>query len=294
MKKLITALCLAICSFYSAEGQQKQYTEAGVFFGVGNYIGDLTPQVMEVPNYSAAYGAFARYNFTGKIAGKVHFYKSKLKGSDHRAQITKGHRQRNLSFQSDIYELGIQFEYSFLDFLTSRKEHITTPYIFAGVSGFYFNPQAQIGGQWFDLQPLGTEGQGLPGYENPYSQFAVAIPAGVGVKFNLTHILNIGLEMGVRKTFTDYLDDVSGAYPDLKILQEERGEVASALSYRALEYDPNSPVDPTVDMRGNPNKKDWYFFGGITLSVNIGKASGFSTKQNRPMQRQRKAPKMEF
>ena len=289
MKHIFTFLAF---SFLIQFNGISQYTEAGIFGGVSNYIGDLAPKFMEVKEYAPAFGAFGRHNFTGHFSVKLHFYKGVLQGSDSHSQITKGNRTRNLSFRSDIYELGLQVEYNFLDYNAVIANHLTTPYIFAGVAGFYFNPQAQYDRQWFDLQPLGTEGQGLEGYAKPYQKYSIGIPMGIGVKFNLTHSVNIGLETGMRKTFTDYIDDVSTTYPDLQVLSEEKGGFAAALSYRTPEYDPKLATDPTGLERGNSKIKDWYFFGGVTVSVNIGKANGFENKQKKP--RNRKRPKMEF
>ena len=291
MKHIFT---LVIFSFFISMNLSSQYTEVGFFAGVSNYHGDLTPKNLEVSSYASAFGAFGRYNFNGHIAGKVHFYKGLLQGSDYKAQITKGERERNLSFQSDVYELGAQIEYNFLDFKVAIKDHITTPYIFAGVAGFYYNPQAEINGQWFDLRPLSTEGQGLEGSSaQPYKKFSLAIPWGLGVKFNINHLTNIGLEFGIRKTFTDYIDDVSTTYPDLNLLASEKGDFAAALSYRTPEYDPDALVDPQGLSRGDATNKDWYFFGGFTISVNIGKASGFKQNQKKTTSR-KKTPKMTF
>jgi hypothetical protein len=271
-----------------------QYTEVGIFAGVSNYHGDLTPKNLEVSSYAPAFGVFGRYNINGHFAAKVHFYKGLLKGSDYNAQITKGNRARNLSFESDVYELGAQFEYNFLNFKIAIKDHITTPYIFAGIAGISFNPQAEINGLWFDLQPLSTEGQGLEGSSTqPYQRVSIAIPWGFGVKFNINHLVNIGLEFGMRKTFTDYIDDVSTTYPDLDLLANELGPIAVALSYRMPEYNTVAPLDPQGISRGDSTDKDWYFFGGFTISVNIGKANGFKQKQKKPATRH-KMPKMSF
>jgi hypothetical protein len=287
-------IILVIFSVFISTNLSSQYTEVGVFVGVSNYHGDLTPKNLEVSSYAPAFGAFGRYNFNGHLAAKVHFYKGVLQGSDFHAQVTKGERARNLSFRTDIYELGAQFEYNFLDFKVAIKDHITTPYIFAGVAGFYYNPQAEINGQWFDLRPLSTEGQGLEGSSaQPYQKFSIAIPMGLGVKFNINHVTNIGLEFGMRKTFTDYIDDVSTTYPDLNVLASEVGDFAAALSYRAPEYNPDAPADPQGTSRGDATDKDWYFFGGVTFSVNIGKANGFKQNQKKPASR-KKVPKMTF
>jgi len=288
------SLTLIIFCFFISVNLSSQYTEVGIFAGVSNYSGDLTPRNLEVSAYAPSFGVFGRYNFNGHFAGKVHFYKGLLQGSDINSQVSKGNRQRNLSFQSDVYELGAQFEFNFLDFKVSVKDHITTPYVFAGISGFYFNPQAEINGQWFDLQPLSTEGQGLEGSDTqPYKKVSIAIPMGLGVKFNLNHLTNIGLELGMRRTFTDYIDDVSTTYPDLDLLAKEMGDFAAALSYRTLEYDADAPVNPQGTTRGSSASKDWYFFGGFTFSINIGKANGFKKGQKRPSSRKR-IPKMSF
>ncbi|MFT6321120.1 MAG: hypothetical protein ACJAT4_002049 [Granulosicoccus sp.] len=291
MKQFIT---LVIFSVFISTNLSSQYTEVGVFVGVSNYHGDLTPKNLEVSSYAPAFGAFGRYNFNGHLAAKVHFYKGVLQGSDFHAQVTKGERARNLSFRTDIYELGTQFEYNFLDFKVAIKDHITTPYLFAGVAGFYYNPQAEINGQWFDLRLLSTEGQGLEGSSaQPYQNFSIAIPMGLGVKFNINHVTNIGLEFGMRKTFTDYIDDVSTTYPDLNFLASELGDFAAALSYRAPEYNLDAPADPQGTSRGDATDKDWYFFGGVTFSVNIGKANGVKQNQKKPVSR-KKVPKMTF
>ncbi|MDB4443513.1 DUF6089 family protein [Saprospiraceae bacterium] len=273
MKQLIS---IVIFSFFTSINIYSQHSEFGFFVGFSNYHGDLTPKNMEVSSYAPSFGAFGRYNFNGHIAAKVHFYKGILQGSDYKSQITKGERARNLSFKTDIYELGAQLEYNFLDFKLKINHHITTPYIFAGVAGFYYNPQAEINGQWFDLQPLATEGQGLEGSNiEPYQQTSIAIPMGFGIKFNINHLANIGLEFGMRKTFTDYIDDVSTTYPDLNILAMEHGDFAAALSYRVPEYNPSALSNPKGTNRGDPTNNDWYFFGGVTISVNIGNASEF-------------------
>ena len=270
-----------------------QYFEAGIFAGVSNYQGDLAPGFMEASDYSPAFGVFGRYNFTGHLGMKVHLYKGVLQASDENGQLKYGIRQRNLSFQSDIYELGIQGEFNFIDFNVMKGDHITTPYVFAGVSGFYFNPIAELDGQLHELQPLGTEGQGLPGYDAKYKLFSIGIPAGLGVKFNFNKKVNVGLEMGVRYTFTDYLDDVSGKYPELELLEKTNGELAATLSYRTPEYDNNITTNPEGQFRGGETgRNDFYFFGGVTLSFNIGQVKEFEKRKKKP--KMVKKPKMGF
>ncbi len=97
------------------------------------------------------------------------------------------------------------------------------------------------------LKPLSTEGEGLPGYPDrkPYSLTQLAIPFGGGVKFAITNDWHIGLEVGLRKLFTDYLDDVSSTYADPNDLLTAKGQLAVDLSYRGDEVVGGDPVYPT-------------------------------------------------
>ncbi|MDP1746467.1 MAG: DUF6089 family protein, partial [Bacteroidota bacterium] len=137
-----------------------------------------------------------------------------------------------------------------------------------------FNPQAQINNNWVDLQPLGTEGQGLPNgaTKRKYKLVDVSIPFGIGVKANLSKNIGISLEWGIRKTFTDYLDDVSKRYYDPAILAAKRGATTAQLSDPSIGTDPN--FSNVGRQRGNPTTKDWYIFSGIAITVKL--------KQKRP------------
>ena len=269
-----------------------QYFEAGLFGGTSNYLGDLTTSIPEGPEYRPAYGAFVRYNYH-RFAAKLHFYKGDVGGSDYYSTVESGRRERNLSFNSPLYEAGFQVEFNLFKYAIWAKRNSSTPYLFAGFSAFYFNPQAELNGEVYDLQTIGTEGQGLPGYAAPYNNFSYAIPMGGGIKLSLTKEINVGLEGGLRMTFTDYLDDVSGFYPDMNALIEAKGEIARDLSYRAPEYDQFLSIsDPSGRGRGNPDVNDFYLFVGLTLSYNFGITSDFGERKNEPKSKPK--PQVEF
>jgi len=201
-------------------------------------------------------------------------------------------RGRNLSFDSPIYEAGFQIEFNLLPYRVWMKKNASTPYIFAGFSGFHFNPTAVLNGTVHELQPLGTEGQGLPGYPERYSLYSYAIPMGGGIRLSLSRQVNIGMEVGARMTFTDYLDDVSGYYPDLTMLGEI-SPVAADLSYRAPEYDSFLLInDPEGGRRGSPDVNDYYLFAGLTISYNFGVTKDFEERKKEPKPKAK--PKMEF
>jgi hypothetical protein len=155
-----------------------------------------------------------------------------------------------------------------LPFVTgSKKYSIMTPYVFAGVAVYHFNPLGFYENRWVALQPLGTEGQGSSfSGEKTYSLTQFAIPFGVGVKVSTARRVSINLEWGLRKTFTDYLDDVSGKYADKFLLASEKGTTAAALSDRSLTTEGGSN---TGRQRGNSLSKDWYAFAGVIISFKL-------------------------
>lgn len=245
-----------------------QYFETGVLLGAANYFGDLQNEKIESSEYNPALGAFVRYNLTKHFSLEGHLLQTRVSGSDENSTLITDQR-RNLSFRSDIYEVGVLGEFNVVPFNIPAGKR-ASPYIFAGISGFYFNPQAQYRGDWIDLQPIGTEGQGRADYSDlkKYSLVSFSIPFGLGFKFAVSDRVNVGVKFGVRKTFTDYLDDVSGVYPDIERLREE-DSLAAALSFREPESLENVTGNPVGLPRGNSANDDWYFLGGLTISFNL-------------------------
>ncbi|MEL6923855.1 MAG: DUF6089 family protein [Bacteroidota bacterium] len=288
MRKLFTLLLINVLILQYASAQ---YFEAGLFGGTSNYVGDLTTSIPEGPEYKPAYGAFVRYNYN-RFAAKLHFYKGDVGGADFYSTEASGRRKRNLSFDSPIYEAGFQLEFNLFPYKIWATRNASTPYLFAGFSGFYFNPSAVLGGVRYELQPLGTEGQNLPGYQAPYSLYSYAIPMGGGIRLSLTRQINVGAELGLRMTFTDYIDDVSGFYPDLQQLTEA-DPIAARLSYRSPEYDAIYFIsDPSGERRGSPAVNDYYLFAGLTISYNFGITSDFAERKRAPKAKGK--PQMEF
>jgi len=216
---------------------------------------------------------------------------------------SEARKNRNLHFRSNIIEVSTQTEITLLkkDIFSKKNPHSNRAnahrsdinqtikkyatgrqvafYSFAGLGFFHFNPQAEYNGKWYDLQPLGTEGQGSATNEisNPkqekYSLNQIVIPMGIGMYYKTAAGVKIGFEVGFRKTFTDYLDDVSDVYADPAEVEAANGPIAAALSNRTAEV----TSSPTVlsnytkgDKRGNPNSNDSYLFTMLTLSYTLG------------------------
>jgi len=192
----------------------------------------------------------------------------------------KYRNNRNLNFRSPILELSAQVEYYFLPeksknlytlagLRSKKKKRKFTAYLFSGIGVFYYNPKEKLDGKWYDVKQYHTEGQGLPGGPKQFSNFNVAIPVGIGCRYNIDKHWSIGAEFSVRKTFTDYIDGVSGTYYDKAKLTAAYGPTAAALADPSLGNIPGATSpngDGTGAQRGNPKYKDSYIF----FTVNVG------------------------
>ena len=201
-------------------------------------------------------------------------------------------KPRNLSFYSGIKEIYTGFDIYMFDLSTKRF----SPYVYGGIALFHFNPWTYDNdGKKVFLKPLSTEGQGLSQYpsQKPYRLTQIALPFGIGAKYALTECMNIGIEFSQRKTFTDYLDDVSSHYVDENILLQEKGPLAVSLAYRGDELQNGSPYPSHGTQRGTKTEMDWYYFLGVTIEMKIsclksvfnqwggGDKHSFSSYQNR-------------
>jgi opacity protein-like surface antigen len=214
-----------------------------------------------------AFGAGLQYDFNSHISALSGFNYGHVGASD---KFNKPDLQaRNLSFQSNIFEWNLMGEYNLFDINKKRF----TPYGFAGIAIYHFNPFAyDTLGRKVYLKPLSTEGEGLPQYPDrkPYNLTQFAIPFGAGIKLRITDNVTLAYEVGFRKLFTDYLDDVSTTYVDKTILLNEKGPEAVEMAYRGNEVKGGSATYPPAGtIRGDAKRKDWYYFSGIRVSIAI-------------------------
>jgi len=230
--------------------------EVGIFIGGAYYLGDLNPKRQFALTQPAA-GAFYRFtpNYRYAFRGGINW--GNVMGDDSQSDDAD-QLQRNLNFKSRIIEFNVIAEFNFLEYRISNDKYKFTSYLFLGIDVFTFKPRGQVGNKWIDLQPLKTEGQ-----SKSYNLTQVSIPFGIGAKMNVSKQVGIGLEWGPRKTFTDYLDDVSGTYPD-----PATAPLNSATAVNMSDRSKNAGSNIN-EQRGNPKTKDWYFFFGITLNVKL-------------------------
>lgn len=262
--KYLSALFLILTIAYSES--KAQFSEFGLMGGVSFYLGDLNPDI-PFKQVMPAGGAFYRYNFNDRFSARGAFTMGYLKGYDSKSSV-QAQLDRNLHFESFVYDFSITGEFNFFKYAPGDMKHAITPFLFGGIAVFSFNPRAKAAdGQFYELQPLGTEGQGSTAYPDrkEYALTTASIPFGLGVKANISKTFSVGLEWGMRYTFTDYLDDVSGTYADPQEVQATNGFIAYELANRS------TLPDETLEgrQRGNSKTNDWYSFALITFSMNI-------------------------
>jgi len=268
MKKVCLLILCCLGMFSSiAQDNKKQYFshDVGVLLGASYYIGDLNSRhfAMSQP----AIGIFYRFNYSYRVAFKAAFNYGSIQGDDSQSS-NPDQLERNLNFKSTIMEFSVRTEFNFWEYRTGHKDFIFAPYIFLGIGVFNFNPQAHYQNQWVSLRELSTEGEGTPlGTRKPYPLTQVCLPFGIGFKLTLSQQISLGIEWGPRKTFTDYLDDVSGTYVNPAKLAQYKGGMAATLSNTTIK--PGNAADDTGKLRGNPNTKDWYFYYGLVISFKL-------------------------
>ena len=295
MKRLIIFIfSVFTLTSYSAFSQGiDPYSELGVMLGTSYYIGDLNDQHLRLARPATALQYKTNLNRRFAIRGGISV--GELRGSDKLNDVDTAKFNRNLHFKSSIYELSGIIEFNFFPYETGNLRYPFTPYIFTGISMFNFNPQArkfdtdtpfdndgnQTNNEWIDLQPLGTEGQYSSQYpeKDPYQLIQFAIPVGMGFKASLGERFSMAIEYGLRKTFTDYIDDVGGIYasPQYLFMENEDAANLSDRSNALQNYIASNPGADITTWTGNTNRNranenlwdDWYYFAGLTLSYKI-------------------------
>lgn len=245
-------------------------SEVGLTLGGMNYLGDLNDQSM-FGKVSLGYGIMGRCNLDSRWAITL--------GANY-GHVSGGHPdvnvRRNLSFQSYVAEGFLRAEFNFVPYgLGSGALKRSTPYIFCGIGFFKFNPRTlyvnELDGTsaWYDLQPLGTEGQGTAAFPDrpKYQLIEACMPFGIGYRWRLSPGCHLTAEYGWRKTWTDYLDDVSTTYVGSDVLmgQGGGGSMAAQLADRSDEVVPGYVNAPGIK-RGDDSLDDWYAYFNVTLS----------------------------
>ncbi|MFM9944885.1 MAG: DUF6089 family protein [Bacteroidia bacterium] len=260
MPKSILKLILFSSMFFMVHTSFAQKWELGGMIGASNYNGDLAREIVLRETHLAG-GGFFRYNFGKYFSLKTGVQVGSISGNDKNFAENK---YRNLSFKSTITEFSSVMEINFKPFGAQVRTESFTPFVELGVGLFHFNPKAKYNGDWFNLHNLRTEGQTS---KEMYKLTQLSIPFGMGLKWSVNDNFTLGFEFVYRKTFTDYLDDVSTTYPSLPEHTKTFGPLSAALSDRSAEVEGVAePLSTAGDMRGDPGLKDWYFFTMFSFS----------------------------
>lgn len=257
----------------SSQFANAQKLQLNVFGGFSNYQGDLQDKRFTTKQSHAAFGGGLIYDLSNHFSARANATFGKISGDDKNGL----NRLRNLNFTSKINDYHLGLEYRLFDF----DNHYLTPYLFAGVSYFTFDPYTtDAANNTVKLRPLSTEGQGFYNGRKAYKTGQFAIPFGGGLKWAASDNFLIGAEVGLRKTNTDYLDDVSTTYVDQNLLLANRGAQAVELAYRGDDIDHTTSYPAGGEQRGSAKSKDWYYFGGINLIFRLNSnGSGGSSRK---------------
>jgi len=304
-----------LCTIYSSVQAQRRYLyfSVGPSIGLSHYQGDLDDNGFDLwavfetaanrnngnpfALLRPAFGGQLNFHFHPNFYARLNFNYGSLGAADSN-NADPARKYRNLHFRSRIMEFGAHIVYEL--FATDRhyKYRPTwSPYVFTGLNVFTFNPQAKPDkawvdaypgyfgeknyDEWVDLKPLGTEGQYLSqtdgdGLPRPYSLTQFSIPLGIGVRRKLTDKIDLRLEFGVRKTFTDYIDDASGAvenengeltsYANPEQLRLENGIKSELFSDRSGYKNIGLTGYQARDLRGDKRDDDWYGFTNLSIT----------------------------
>ena len=256
-----------------AQRRFDQSKELGLAIGTGYYLGDINPGKHLGGKLHMGIGGYYRHNFNGRISMRVNLFKGQVEAWDKDSKDA-WQINRNLHFRNEISELSTVIEVNYLEHRMGNPGDRFTAFLFTGIGFYNHMPKALIEGQWIALQPLGTEGQGTSWGESrgleSYGTSGVSIPFGFGFKANIGPFTALCFDWGIRKTWTDYLDDVSGSYADALVLLQERSELAMTLADQTIAPEGGESNQAGLQ-RGDPGRADNYAFLSLSISFRISK-----------------------
>ncbi len=261
-----------------------------IFFGASasTYLGDLGGGIesgkhsladLNMAATKFAFSAGFRTKLTEMVTFRMDLAYGQCSGADSLTE-NLGRKSRNLSFKTTYYTFSPLIEVYVIPESYGRGASPISAYISTGLRFMYFNPQAEYQGTWYNLQPLGTEGQLVNSGSTSYSQFTVGLPFIAGFKFALpskggkSGAWSLGVEASATWLMTDYFDDVSTTYADPEAIKQISGEIGAILADRRA-----NGGQSAGGIRGNPQYNDWY--GLLTVMV---------SKQLYTKSRRRKSP----
>ena len=271
MKSILRTILITLAAILLLHIESNcQSVDIGLGLGGSVYNGDLSHHSSLFAGEETNTSITAQIGITINKSWKfrAHYLRTKVEGSDEYA--TKPTlKMRNLHFWAPINEYAGNFEFHFFPTFEVSTKYIS-PYISAGMGVFHFRPHASFNNQNYELQPLRTEGQGLPGNNiSPYQLIETNYQLGLGFRLKLSENFSLDFNSNLRRLTTDYLDDVSGIYYDINKLAVYKGEIAAKLAYRSDEVSNDLPESVAGLARGNPNNNDSYIIHQVSITYSI-------------------------
>lgn len=287
--------------FVSLSSKSQWLWDYGIRLGASNYLGDIGGKEktrrdfvsdMKLAKTRWDGGVFVRYKLEPKLSAKLAFDWVRLEGDD-KLSTNPGRMYRNFNFKNDVLDLALTGEFFFYEDPdlgnTYRYRNSFRAYVFGGVGGFYSNPKSIYNGHYIKMRDYDVEGV-------DYKPIGLNIPMGVGFYFTFDKKHRIGFEMNYRKTFTDYLDDISGNYPDAPPTGYDPAIALRTLqlSQDKVEANPGAYNSHTWGAkRGDNTHKDAYMTVSLSYSYVIrGKSSFYRAKRSGFFSRKRKMRKI--
>jgi hypothetical protein len=270
MKKFISLIILTLTFALHGHAQMNEYDQEGEFgitAGLAHYFGDLNNR-NQINRPKIALGAFVRKQFGNYTSVRLSAHYALLGYSDiysdNQYQI-----RRNLSFNTNIFEIALQGDFNFFKFIPTDPAHSFTPYATLGVGFFSYDPYAFYGNEKVYLRPLNTEGEGFYKGRKSYGSMAMCFPIGFGLKYAINDKVNLSFEVTHRFTTTDYIDDVSTTYIGVDKFPSPNGgkSIAAIMQDRSVEV--GTPIGIEGRQRGFSKQKDQYIIAEFGVSFNI-------------------------
>ncbi|HUQ66167.1 MAG TPA: outer membrane beta-barrel protein [Flavitalea sp.] len=297
---------LLFFSFYSfiSYGQNTEsvsHFEAGITVGPSNFLGDLgghmgkgTPFLKDnnIQMTKLTLGGFMSYHPNELLAFRVALNFGSLEGDDAiikpKGGLEEARKVRNSNFRSKFTEvlfLGEVYPTIFLEEDPNDNFKKFRPYAVAGFGAFHYSPEGfdPVSNQWVALQPLRTEGQGFTEFPDrkQYKLTQMNLPLGVGIKYFMSDNVNLSFEIIHRKTFTDYIDDVSTNYIDPALfstyLSGSQAQLAARMANKT-----SGAYGPGMK-RGTPSNNDAYYSAGFKLAIRLGNNDHYGNSTNCPI-----------
>jgi hypothetical protein len=270
MKKIIFFLLATLIFSLQGFSQMNEYVQEGEFgitAGVAHYFGDLNNRG-KINRPKLAIGGFIRKQFGNYSAVRLSGHFARLGYSDIYSS-NEYNLRRNLSFNTNIFELALQGDFNFFKFNPVDPDYAFTPYATLGIGIFNYNPYAYYKNQKIYLRPLHTEGQTFYKNRKEYGSMVLCFPIGFGVKYALNDKINISFEITHRFTTTDYIDDVSTTYVGADKFPSTAGGKSIAGIMQDRSFEVGTPIGIEGRQRGFSKQKDQYTIAEVGISFNI-------------------------